>query len=539
MKIPQKAVGRRACVLSALVIAGMVQLSGQTVSIKRITCTVSYVTFATVYVDAGSKAGLAIGDTLTLTHVSVPFAKAAVYAVSSNSSATTLLTPAAQVAVGDSAFIVKEVAVEAPPPVVASQPAPSSRPRQGSFGPVTNSVAGSFALQYVGAGVTGSQFDFSQPSALLRLTVSDLFGTGAMLSINGRGYYDASQLYSLYGQGSRMKVRMYDFSLSYDDREAWYGYSVGRVTSRYVTGLGSFDGAQFFMRRDNVSAGFLLGTQPDLRTSGVAMDEQRFAAFVNYNWQKDVFNAADVTLAYGQQLYQGRLDRDFAYVQSSARLGSQFFMFQNSEFDFHKEEYGIRSGTFRLTNTFLTLSYMPLAWLNASAGYDATRNIYLFESMSSIPDTLLDQRLQQGFRTMITFQPTYMASFSLNANYRLREGVNPPSRTLGGAVRLNDILGSRVTGGVRYADIVGIWTRGHDITADLSRWFSPEFSVGLRYDRYSYLLVNGTDRFVTTTGSADINVQLSRLFYTLISVDRIWDTIRNSVRVYSELGVHF
>ena len=402
-----------------------------------------------------------------------------------------------------------------------------------------NLVTGRFALQYAGAGSLDSRFDFSQPSVLMRLDIARVFGTGLTFSMYGRTYYDLSDQYPRYGEGSRLKLRMYEFSLSYDDDRAWYGYTLGRVTSRFVGGLGVFDGGQVFIRRNNVAVGLLLGTQADYRTSGIDGDQQKVAAFVNCSWGGEVFRQSDITFAYGQQLYQGKLDRDFLYLQTSARFGSEVSLYQSSEIDLHKISAGTRSGALRVTNTFVTLSYSPVSWLNSTGGYDATRNVYLFESMKSIPDTLLDKKLQQGYRAGATVRLPYNVALFGTANFRLKRGTTRSARTLGGGVRVSDIARTQLNAGVQYSSIMGVYTEGNDVTVDVDCWMSTVMSLSLRIDRYAYTLLTQSDRLVTTTAGANVNYRISRSWYCVFNIDQVWDSTRNSQRIYFELGVHF
>jgi len=511
----------------------VLEVQAQEKEIKKITCAVSYVTSTTIYVDAGTKRGVATGDTLHVTRKGIEKGEVLVLAVSSSSASASILAKADSIVVGDSVWVVKEVAPEAPPverPQAFRQPGTFSR---------ANAVTGSVALQYVGAGAPGSRFDYSQPAAVVRLNVGGLFGTGAILTVNGRAYRDLSGIYDFYGGGSRTKLRMYELSLTYDDDRAWYGYSFGRVTSRYVSGMGQFDGGQFLVRSDNLSLGLVLGTQPDYRSSGFVTDEQKTAAFVHYTFGPDVFNMTDFTLAYGQQLYQGRLDRDFVYLQSSSRLGSELSFYQSSEIDLHKISDGVRSHAFRVSSTFATLTYTPLNWLSTNIGYDATRNIYLFQSMKSLPDSLLDQNLQQGYRGMVSVQVLRGFSLMVQGNYRAKEGGLPSAKTIGEGLRLSDIMETGVTAGGRYASIEGIYTKGNDFQADVNRWFSNAFSLGFRFDRYAYSVLTTSERLVTTTASVDINSSFAGSLYSLLSFDKVWDTVRNSVRIYYEFGMHF
>jgi hypothetical protein len=46
-------------------------------------------------------------------------------------------------------------------------------------------------------------------------------------------------------------------------------------------------------------------------------------------------------------------------------------------------------------------------------------------------------------------------------------------------------------------------------------------------------------RLVTTTAGGSINYRLSRVLYALMNFDKVWDTTRDTQRLYLEVGVHF
>ncbi len=524
--------------LSALMFLAL-PLLGQDIEVKRITAAVSYITVGSVYLNAGKDRGLAVGDTLNVTRGSNTQGRVVVTAISSSSTVAQILMQAGPFAIGDSAAVVKRVPVTPPAPQTSGSMNGSRTAARPLPGDGINIVTGRVALQYAGAAPVDGPTTFSQPSALLQLGVGNLLGTGMTFSMYGRSYYDLSDHFELYGQGSRLKLRMYEFSLSSENAQSWYGFGVGRLTSRFVGGLGQIDGGQFYLRKGNISAGVLLGLQPDYTTSGVNTDYQKMAGFVNLKWGGSGFGGNDITLAYGQQLFHGKLDRDFVYAQSSIRIGSRFFLYQSAEFDLHKLTDTVRTGTFRISNTFVTLSYLPLEWLSTSAGYDASRNIYLFESMRFIPPALLDRTLQQGLRGSVTARLPLNIALTGSANVRVRKGEDHDARTLGTGIRMSDVAGTDFNAGFQYLDIRGLYTEGKDIIVDLDRWISPSFSVSLRLDRYAYTLLYSDASEVSTTASANVNLRVSQAVYGLVSFDHVWDLGVRTMRIYTEIGLRF
>ncbi len=524
----------RGVILTGLMLGVALQLpAAQQGEVRRIGATVSYVAIGTVYINAGRAAGLAVGDTLTVTHRDTVRGKVTITAISTGSSAASIVNQLAQFAIGDSVIVQKVVTAEEQAPEAAARPVPAA--------PRTNVVSGRIGVQYIGAGALGSRTDFSQPGMLLQLNVARVFGEdGVNFTMYGRAYRDLSPSFQLYDPGgSRNRFRLFEMSLTYDKPEANTGYSVGRVISRFMGGLGAFDGGQFYVRKDHWSLGALLGTQPDYRTSDVTTYQQKAALFVNYATSRDVFRASDITLGYVQQRYYGHLDRLYMYLQTSARFSQDLFLYQSAEFDLKKQENFRQSSTFQPTNVFATLSYAPPSWFSASIGYNAMRNIYLLKSMRDIADTLIDRHLQQGVHINSSARIPMNIILTGLADFRFQSGPLKSSRTLGGGLRMSDVAHSGFNIGTLFMDIGSVYTQGHDLQADVERWISSLMSITLRYDRYSYTLLSTGAPYTATTGSFNLNCRLSQAWYTMLNLDQVWDVNGRSQRVFLELGMRF
>ncbi|MGB2957701.1 MAG: hypothetical protein WBG01_02750 [Bacteroidota bacterium] len=526
-------------VIVSLVLAVSVQFGvGQDRVSRRIAASISYISSGGVYINAGKGSGLARGDTVTIFHGSKPSALATVTAVSSSSSYALVLSQNVPPSVGDSVVVVKEIKVDKPRDPTDRELAPALVGPDRRL-PESNVITGRLALQYGGAGVAGRSLDFSQPAAVMRLDVARLFGTGVTLSLHGRAYHELSDQAALYGQRPRTNVRMYQLSLTYDNPRWWYGYSLGRFISRYVGGLGVVDGGQLFVHLGGFRLGAVAGLQANYRNSSIDTDQAKVGAFLNYSWGGSVFTASNITVAYSQNLFKGKLDREFLYLQASLRLGPRLFLYQSTELDLHTVTNGVGEKGFRFTNTFLTVSYTPLPWLALNGGYDATRTIYLFESMKSIPDTLLDRSLRQGYRASVSVRLPMRVTLRATGNLRLASGSTPSAHTIGTSLRVNDILRSSFDVGIRYAAIRGLYTDGEDIAIDIATWISQSLTAMLRLDRYEYDVVGQEGRLVTLTASANVSYRVSRSLYCLVNVEQVWDTLQDARRVYLEVGIHF
>lgn len=509
---------------------------------------VSYVSSQTIYISAGRDDSLAVGDTLTIVRNSTAVCRLVAIAVSRHSTAAQPVWGKGPVVVGDSATISKitysanrerrdTISALLKPP--HAEKAVSGESRRTADVPRGNIVSGRLALQYSGLLAEDSRFNLSQPSSLIRLEVGRLFGTPLRFSMYGRSYYSLTANYNQFGGDTRLKLWMYEFTLSDEQPDGLYGYSAGRVISRFVGGLGTFDGGQLYYKFGEFTSGILYGAKVADRTMAIDGDDRRGAVFINYRSGPDFLHQYDGTIAYAKQLMEGKLDREFVYLQNLATLSTQLNIYQSAEVELQEIEGGVRKSSPKLSNTFLSVNYYPAHWLSANIGYDVSKTVYLFETMKTTPDSLVDRNYLSGYRTNVTVRLPYSISLSANGTYRSKKDDPRDARTLGGTLRVSSVGGSDINLGVRYMNIRGVYNEGDNITFDIDRTFLYSLSVAGRLDYYAYTLLSNGRSYTTVTATANINYRISRELYSALNFDRVWDSTMNSYRVYVEAGVRF
>jgi hypothetical protein len=513
---------------------------------KEIQCSISYMAASSVYIDAGREQHIVVGDTLRVVRSQKEVGIIVVTAVARVSSAASIVAQELPFVVGDQAvaqLMVVHVGSEnsrgdnldSAKSTIRQNP----REEEIAIAKPENVLSGRVAIQYNAIFAEESKFNLYQPAASVRLNIGNLLGTGMRLSVNGRSYYDMSNDYSIYGSKNGLESRAYEVSLVQDALDASFGYGVGRLTSRYVGGMGSFDGAQFYYRNADFTAGILGGAQVVDRTLTFSQNGTKGSFFLNFHHGTDVFHQYDGTIAYGRQMVGSNLDRQFLYLQNSASLGSQLMLYESSEIELNDIANGVRTSAFRFSNTFLNVNYQPFDWLSTNAGYDALRSVYLFETMKMIPDSLIDRNLVQGLRVNATVHMPLSMTLSADARYGSRQGGYRDSHTLGASLRAYDLFGSDIDGGVRYTSFVGAYADGNNITLDLDRSFGRNLSAELRYEYNKYSVSLLQQFYATQTASADVFYRLSSSWFTSLSGDYIYDPTMTSFRFYVEFGFRF
>jgi len=403
-----------------------------------------------------------------------------------------------------------------------------------------NIVRGRIALQNISVNNFNlSERSFHQSGIVLNLNVQRVFGSLWNFSMYFNSQYISSSQKLRLGNTSRTRFRLFDFSFDYPNTSEGFAYSFGRVRSKYTVGLGAFDGAQIIYSMKEWTFGIAGGTQPDYRTSRIATEYVRFSPFIHFQ-SGNVFGFQyDGTVAYTRQMFQLRLDREFLYMQNSFSTSQWFNFYHSTEIDLNDIKNGLRQKAIQFTNTYISIGSSPLDWLSLNAGFDATKNVYLFETHRSLADSLFDRSLQQGFRMSMTIR--LPNNFSLNgfSNIRFRESDERTSVNNGIGIRANNILNSRFNVGVRSSLLNGIFTDAATAGIDIHREIASGIQATINFEQYFYELMNGGNTNTLTTIGANVSGQLSSTLFTIASLEKNFDKFANTMRVFLEIGYRF
>lgn len=502
---------------------------------------ISYISGTVIYINACRLEGVAVGYTAEIFHKDVNAGTAAVIAVADSSSALRIISQSDTIATGDD--VVMSIETTEPgtnstetdttqmPVAFNITPLAEKQPRENVF-------SGRIGLQYNFISAEDSKFNLNQPAGIVMVNVSNVLGTGMVLSLDDQSLYDGTDNYSIFGNATGFQHNLYRASLVSDLPDASMGYGIGRITSQFVGGIGTFDGAQFYYRVNNFTAGVLGGAAADVPSS-LSFSGTRTAFFLNYHSGSDFFHQYDGTIAYGLQMVGGNLDRNFLYAQNSISLGTKLYLYETSEIDLSSLSNGVRKSTLNFSDTYFSANYYPAEWLFANIGYDASRNIYLFQSMKNIPDSLIDRNILQGYRASVTAHLTDVITVSANATLNTSSEFSRDEHTLGGSTRAGDILSTGINAGVQYLGIVGEYTNGHDFSADIDRMFFDRLSITFRYDVYSISVSTLQQTYVTHTLSGFLNYDFSSRIYSSVEVDDVIDATMNSINASAEIGFRF
>lgn len=510
---------------------------------KQVQSTIAYISGATIYINAGRLADVVPGDTARVFRADTVIGSVVVTAIADSSSAAKVAAHLKPFAIGDAVVFripVKRKTHEASAiELSGARNSPASKSRSLPPSPRENVLSGRIALQYNMIAAEDAALNLSQPAAVVQMNVANLFGAGMALRIYGVSFLNGNGAYALFGNRAGLQNNFYQVSLTGETTAIPFGYGIGRLSSRFVSGLGTFDGAEAYYRISSFTAGVIGGAVPLVPSSTLGYAGTRTAAYLNYHSGTDIFRQYDGTAAYVQRMVGGKLDRNYLYLQNSLSLGSDMSFYESSEIDLSRLSNDRPATGLNFSNTFFSMNYFPVKWLFANIGYDAYRTVYLFQTMKSIPDSLIDTGILQGFRAAVTAYLPGSVTISADASMRTRPDYARTEHTVGGSVRSSDLLDLGLGASVRYMNLIGVYSNATDVTLELDRTFFEALDVTLSYESYDMTVSIVQQTYKTQTISGFLDYDFARDWYSTVGLDDIIDPTMNSFRLYTEIGLRF
>jgi hypothetical protein len=255
--------------------------------------------------------------------------------------------------------------------------------------------------------------------------------------------------------------RIYEAELRYENPDSRFEFGVGRLLARELRGVGYLDGT--FLRyklNSKLSAGIFGGTEPDLENTDFQTDIVKGGIYTAYENRMKDGGRVTATLSFASAYQDGEIDREFIYQQIGYNFGSQFRIYESAELNLYRGWLKDAQGSsLELSSLQLNSSYAISRALAFTLGYDNRTNYYTYESRS-VPDSLFDNAMRQGWRGSVNVRISSKASAEAGAGLRTTEGDMKDTRS--GWLRLG---------------VVDLFSSSIGITA-LVRTFNSPYSDG-------------------------------------------------------------
>jgi len=516
----------RAVTLALL--AGM-SLAGAAVAA---TAKVSYLAGGSVYVAAGEKEGLAVGDTVVVERDGRAIAWLRVAALSSHRASCDTLRTLERVQVGDPvAFAARAVApaTGAAPPVAPSPASKAARPAWAAR------LHGRLGARYLTVDTDGAG-TIRQPALDLRLDGTGVGGLPLDVGLDLRG---RRVTFQRPGGGTETddRTRVYRLAAATHDSAGRWRLTLGRQISPALSPVNLFDGALAERRGARWSAGLFTGAQPEPLRMGLSGDIVEGGGFVE--WHQPAASQERWSVSGGAvSSYQGGSpNREFGFVQLFY-LDRGFSAFGAQELDLNRGwKRDLGEPALAPTSTYLNASLRALPGLSLRAGFDNRRSVRLYRDRVT-PETEFDDRWRQGS----------WGGLSLDLAGHLRLGGEARTSAIGGSRRLNGWSGAAelVRLGPLEAALRGRLShaKGAGIESDLASlglgldpmaWSHVEVTGGLRRTKDP---LAGTQED-TRWESADLDLTLARRAYLNVSLQRDHGGLTPGSQAYFGLSWRF
>ncbi len=398
-----------------------------------------------------------------------------------------------------------------------------------------NDLSGRIAFQsFFSRDMKNPDYNYVQPGVVINLDINRVQGSYYTISSNIRFRKTLSQFNS-----DEYPMRVYELAVEYSNPSVPYRYSAGRIFAPVINGVGNFDGAFFAYRMSNEwEVGTFGGTQPDNVSSKPDMTQSKFGFFANYKKEFSASWRVNSTLAFSGQYVHNKIDREYLYIQNDASLGPKFYVYQNSEIGINRSRLSHRKKSVEISNLYVMGHYEPIPAVRLSASYDARVNVFLIQTYRSIPDSLFDDALLQGYRGDVSWRATKFLTFSASTSIRTKEGDRHRTYLNSAGCYYYNILRSQVSLNYRYFYTSTQYTKANSSSIGVSRQFSPVY-LSATFRTYSYRFIIQDSRFRRYSCTLDGNLAISRRLYASFEYEYSISKVEKADRFFVELSYRF
>lgn len=460
---------------------------------------VQYVTADRVYVDGGSRYGLATGDRLRVLRAGEQAALLEVVFVATHSASCRVVESSVELSPGDAVLLEGEPKVTtpvlaagetnaartvalvgsqsgsdgspaqpakvirvstgqepaaqtpaaqtpaAPPPPVQ---APTYTRAEPSQRPLRSSVSGSLTFDWEQF-TDGSDFgrDYDRTSARLSVRGRNLGGMPLQLRVR-TSTRNLDRVTSSDGSSeSETRDRLYELSLAYEPPEGRFALRLGRLRLGRYAGVGTVDGVSGEARFGKVfRLGVFGGSRSDISELGYDGDRTTYGVTTKFT-AGEAGRTRELLLAAVREDGKDDVSREYVALQSRV-AGGRWSFYQRAELDLNngwREE--LSGSSSQLSTLFLNATTRVSERNRLSLSYSRFQR-YRTEETRLIPEELFDENSRQGVRARWTIGKSSGLNVTLSGGLREREGDSDDATSTGLAVNHNNLFGRRLSAGL-------------------------------------------------------------------------------------------
>ena len=478
---------------------------------------ISYLTSATVYLDAGLDDGIDMNQELEVVRGDEVIAVLRVTYLSSHRAACARLSGTAPLAVGDSVrYVPRATALPVGPAVpvgpTTDETIPAPRPARSGIG-----LHGRVGVRYLAVRSKDPEgSEFSQPGVDLRLDGTQVGGAPLDLSVDVRSR-TTRQTVSDVSETENLSS-IYRMAVSWHQPGSPWRVTAGRTFSPSLASVDLFDGVEVRYDPGRWNAGLFAGTEPEDGTLGYSSDVHEYGGYVGFRSEALAERRWSVTTGWIGSYEESEINREFAYIQG-AYNDRRLSVWLAEETDLNRGWKKEAEGTsWSLTSVYLNLRFLVNEAWTLRGGYDNRRNVLLYRDLVT-PVTEFDDEYRQGGWAGATCR--FLEHFTVGMDLRFSAGGDAGSAdgyTLTmGADRLTRLMMQIQARSTRYTnDRVEGWLHSFVVGTSLgSRWY-VEAQGGVRDE--TNLTSSLLDETLTWYGLG-LDVNLGRHWFASVDVE--------------------
>lgn len=486
---------------------------------------VTYKSQELIYVDLGTRDGLAVNDTLEIWHGSERLGSAIVRQAATKTASCYGINPAEFEAwkIGDKARFHRRKPVLDLAFADSLSAAFTDTTKAAPFDTLgrykastqkTVSVVearkaqtrwhGKLSTRYLGVRVSdNTAANFNQPSAYLNLNVTNIAGSNFNGNVLVRG---RSRVGS---KTTEKQTRVYSAGISYQKDNGPLWASVGRIYHPMLGGVGTVDGAGASLRWKTLQAGAIVGFVPVY--DSLKIDTKSF----KWGLSGSIVPASRNFLATAALMTEnkdGALDRQYVYLSTDYSKWRWLRFSGSAEIDLDLKSATSTRGKTNLSSFYLSSRITPVRSISIVTRYTQRQNIKLLISQSDTPDSLFDKAFRQGFYGNINFRLPGMVTLGMNGNIT-NDGNGQNMYIVGMSFRYASLPGLEgpLTMNLQFFD--NLYIRALRLNPTLDWNLNQDVTLAMGYDIYGYMYKSQLDTHLRQTPQLDLYWRLKEKFY--------------------------
>jgi hypothetical protein len=530
-------------ILIVLVFLALPVLKGQTV--ENATGKVSFISSQNIYVKFKSTEGINPGDTLFIIKDNNLIPALKVNSLSSTSCVCAILT-SENLPVDHLIIAIRQIKNSQPvekPAVMIVSPAPVKTVTDSSIKSHPEYIG---RKQRISGSLSANSYsDFSSTSAASSTRFRYTFSIDAK-NIGDSRFSAESYISFRYRKGDWADVqnnifnalKIYSLALRYDPDKTTR-ISLGRKINPKISNIGSIDGLQIEKTFNKFSIGAIAGSRPDYTDYGFNFKLLQAGGYVALN-TSSAKSYTETSLAFMQQMNNGKTDRRFLYFQHSNTLIKNISVLSTFEVDLYKLVNDTARSTFDLTGLYFSLRYRMTKGISLTGSYDSRKNVMYYESYKTYIDQVLENEMRQSYRLQANIRITNNIMFGIQGSYRFLKSDAQTSRNFNSYLTFSQIPGLNMTANVSGTYLKTSYMNGEILGLSLSKdMFKGKFQSSLGYRFVDYKLPESNLTVMQNIGEMNLSYMASRSLFLSMNYEGTFEKKDKYNRLYLQLRIRF